>query len=91
MASYFNINEGFSRHLEKMKEAQKAAATINPDLINYTTLLCMGIEVIHECGLFERTLDEWEELAAKYQTWAEFQSHFQDSGEKFNINKRIHD
>lgn len=34
MASYFNINKGFTKYLEKMKEAQKTASTIDSDLIN---------------------------------------------------------
>ena len=41
--------------------------------------------------MFEKALDEWEELSSSSQTWDEFQAHFQDTEENFNINKNIHD
>ena len=63
MTTYFDINDGFTKYIERMKEAQKVAATVNKDLINNATLLCMGIEAMYECGLFEKALDEWEELS----------------------------
>ena len=91
MSSYFDINEGFARYLEKMKEAQKIAATVDKDLINNATLLRMGIEAMYECGLFEKALDEWEELSSSNQNWDVFQFHFQDAEEKFNLKKKIHD
>ena len=55
MASYFNINEVFTKHIERMKEAQKTAANIDANLINDATLLRMGIEAMHNCGLFDKT------------------------------------
>ena len=73
-----------------MKEAQKIAATVYNDLINNATLLRMGIEAMYEYGLFEKALDEWEELSSSSQTWDEFQAHFQDAEEKFNLNKKTH-
>lgn len=63
MAGYFNANDGFARHAERMKDSQRVAATIDPDLINDATLLRMGIEAMHSCGLHEKALDEWEELS----------------------------
>jgi len=62
MSSYFDINDGFTRYVERMKEAQKTASTIDVNLINDTTLLQMGIEAMCECSLFEKALDEWEDL-----------------------------
>lgn len=56
---YFDINEGFSKHIEKMKEVQKVAATVDPDLINDATLLRMGVESMCHCGLFEKALNYW--------------------------------
>ena len=56
MASYFDIEEGFTSCIELMKEAQKTAATIDPNLINGHTLLRMGIEAMHDCVLFEHFL-----------------------------------
>ena len=47
MTSYFDINEGFTKHIEKMKEAQKTAATVDVNLINDATLLRMGIEAMY--------------------------------------------
>ena len=91
MSSYFDINEGFARYLEKMKEFQKIAATVDKELINNATLLRMGIEAMHECGLFEKALDEWEEISSSNQNWDVFQFHFQDAEEKFNLKKKIHD
>ena len=58
MASYFNIDEEFSRYFMKMKEAQQAADITKPDLINDATLLCIGIKEMYECGLFERVLNK---------------------------------
>ena len=49
----------------------------------------MGIEAIYECGLFEKALDEWEDLAVYQQNWSEFQSHFQEAEEKFNLKQHI--
>ena len=63
ISSYFEINEGFACYVERMKEAQKTASTIDINLINDATLLRIGIEAMHECGLFEKALDEWENLA----------------------------
>ena len=58
MASYFNIDEEFSRYFKKMKEAQQAADITKPDLINDATLLCIEIEEMYECDLFERVLNK---------------------------------
>ena len=58
MNSYFDINKGFTKCIEKMKEAQKTAATVNANLINDTTLLRMGIEAMYQCGLFDKALDK---------------------------------
>lgn len=91
MSSYFDINEGFTRHIERMKEAQKTASTIDANLINGATLLHMGIEAMHECGLFEKALDKWEERTRSHQTWSEFQTHFQEVEEKVNLKKNIND
>ena len=90
MSNYFDINGGFAHYLEKMKEAQKIAATVDKELINNSTLLRMGIEVMCECGLFEKALDEWEEMSMSNQNWDIFQFHFQDTEEKFNLKKKIH-
>ena len=46
-----------------VKEPQKIAATIDKELINDAMLLRMSIEAMHECGLFEKALDEWEEFS----------------------------
>ena len=46
---------------------------------------------MHDCGLFEKALDEWEELNQSSQTWDEFQTHFLDAEEKFNLKRRVHD
>ena len=61
MTSYFDINEGFTKYIERMKEAQKTAATVDVNLINDATLLRMGIEAMYQCGLFDKALDEWED------------------------------
>ena len=91
MSSYFDINDGFARYIERMKEAQKIADTVDVNLITDATLLRMGIEAMHDCGLFEKALDEWEELDTAHQNWDEFQTHFQDAEEKYNLKKKIHD
>ena len=70
-----------------MKEAQKIAATIDSNLINEATLLRMEIETMHDCGLFEESLDEWEECQTGNETWEEFQNHFQVAEEKFKLKK----
>ena len=88
---YFDINDGFTRCSEKMKECQKIAATVDADLINNATLLRMEIEAMYECGLFENALDEWEELISSNQNWDAFQFQFEDAEEKFNLKKKIHD
>ena len=51
----------------------------------------MGIEDMHGCRLFDKSIDEWEELATNQQTWDEFQTHFQAAEENFNLKKKIHD
>ena len=43
------------------------------------------------CGLFDKPLDEWQELSSVDQTWNEFITHFQNAEEKFNLKKNIHD
>ena len=91
MADYFDINEGFTRYIERMKEAQKIASTVDRNLINDATLLRMGIEAMYNCGLFEKALDEWEELDRSVQPWVAFQTHFLQAEEKFNLKKGIHD
>lgn len=45
---------------------------------------------MYDCRLFEEALDEWEELDQTMQMWNEFQTHFLDTEEKFNLKKRIH-
>ena len=54
MASYFNINEGFTKYVERMKDAQKTEATMDLNLINDATLLRMDIEAMYHCGLFDK-------------------------------------
>ena len=39
MIDYFDINEGFTGYIERMKEAQKIATTVDINLINDATLL----------------------------------------------------
>ena len=58
MCSYFDIINSFAHHIERIKEAQKTASTIDVNLINDATLLRIGIEGMHECTLFEKVLDE---------------------------------
>ena len=81
MTSYFDINEGFTKYIERMKEAQKTAATVDVNLINDATLLRMGIEDMYQCGLFDKALDEWEDRSNLDQTWDDFINHFQDAEE----------
>ena len=91
IASYFDINEGFLRHIDKKQESQKtSAATVSSNLINDSTLLCVGVEEMSDCGLFEKT-DESYELSKSEQTCDTFQSNFLNTEEKFLINKNIHD
>lgn len=90
MTNSFDVNEGFSKHIEKTKEAQKVAATVDPNLINDATLLRMGVESMHHCGLFGQALDDWEELAQAQQTWLESQTYFLDAEEQFYLKKRGH-
>ena len=87
MNSYFDINEGFTKYIEKIKEAEKTAATVDVNLINDATLLRMGIEGIYQCGLFDKALDEWEDRSDFEQTWEDFIEHFQDAEERFNLKK----
>ena len=91
MTSYFDINEGFTKYIERMKEAQKTAATVDVNLINDATLLRMGIEAMYQCGLFEKALDEWEDRSNLDQSWEDFINHFQEAEERFNLKKNIHD
>ena len=91
MGNYFDINEGFASYIEKMKNAQKIATTVDANLINNATLLRMDIESMHNCGLFEKALDEWEDLDTLHHTWTEFQVHFQDAEEKYHLKQKIHD
>ena len=60
IASYFDINEGFAKCIERMKEAQKIAAIIDANLINDATLLRMRIEAMCNFGLFDKVPDQWE-------------------------------
>ena len=46
---------------------------------------------MHDCGIFDKYLDEWEELSSIDQTWEDFITHFQHAEEKFNLKKSIHD
>ena len=90
MASYFDINEGFRKYVERMKEAQKTVATISTNLINDTTLLRIGIEHMRNCGLFDKALNEWEEIFSINQTWEDIITYFQNAEGKFNLKKSIH-
>ena len=68
MAGYYDMNEGFMKCIEQMKEAQKTASTIDANLINNAALLRLGIEAMHEYSLFEKVLYEWKELTKAQQT-----------------------
>ena len=72
MASYFGINEVFTKHIERMKEVQKTAAMIDVNLINDVTLLRMAIVAMCNCELFYKALDQREELSSLDQTWEDF-------------------
>ena len=74
-----------------LKEDHKTADTIDLNLINDETLLRMGIESMHNCGLFDKDLDQWEYPSNLDQTSKYFVNHFQDAEEKFNLKKKIHD
>ena len=91
MSDYFDINDGFTKHVQKMKEAQKVAANVDVNLINDATLLRMGLETMYSCGLFEKAFDEWEEIDSSNHTWSEFQTHFQNVEENFHLKKKNHD
>ena len=54
MSSYFDINDGFDRYAEKIKEAQTIVSTVDDDLINNAALLRMWIEATHECVFFRK-------------------------------------
>ena len=58
IGNYFDINEGFARYIEKIKNTQKIAATADTNLINNAIFLRIGIESIRNCGLLEKALDE---------------------------------
>ena len=49
--------------------------------------------VLKRCtyGLFEKGLDEWEEMSSWNQTWDKFQGHFLEAEERFQLKKKIHD
>jgi len=91
MKDYYDVNEGISKYFEKMKNDQTIATAVDRDLINDATLLQIGLDAMYVCGLFEKTLDEWEELNKTDQTWNKFQTHFIAAEEKFNLKKGIHD
>ena len=59
MKYYYDINEGFIVHIEKMLKAQKLVLTIDVNLIKDETLLRMCIESICDCGLCDKYLYEW--------------------------------
>ena len=61
------------------------------NLINDATLRRMGIEAMCNFGLFDKAIDEWEELETWEQTWEDFITHFQNAEEKFNLKKSIHE
>ena len=46
---------------------------------------------MHDCGIFDKALDQWKELTTNQQICDEFQTHFQNDEEKFNSKKKIHD
>jgi len=85
MKNYYDVNEGMSKYFEKMKNAQTIATAVDRDLINDATSLRIGIDAMYECGLFEKALDEWEELDKTEQTWESFQMHLIATEEKFNL------
>ena len=90
VASYFDINKGFSRNMEKMQEVQITAVAVYANLINDSTLLRTFIEAMHNCGLFEKSIDEWEDLNKTEKTWNKFQTRFLNAEEKYLIKKKIH-
>jgi len=87
MKNYYDVNEGMSKYFEKMKNAQTIATAVDRDVINDATLLQIGLDAMYECGLFEKALDEWEELDKTEQTWEKLQTHFIAAKEKFNLKK----
>ena len=74
-----------------MLRVQKVSWIINFNLINDATLLWLGAEAMWNCGLCDKTLDEWEELSKSTQTWYVFQDYFFNAEEKFNIERIIYD
>ena len=55
-----------------MREVQKVAAAVDPNLNNDAALLRMGVEDACECGLFDKSLDKWEEITSGLQKWTVF-------------------
>ena len=73
MKHYYDVKEGLTRYIIKITKVQKVVSTADVNLINGATLLRLGIELLHECGLWDKTLDEWEGLIKSNQTWDAFQ------------------
>ena len=44
---------------------------------------------MYDCGIFDKSLDEWEDLAINRQTWDEFHTHVQNAEEKCNLKIRL--
>ena len=73
-----------------MREVQKVAAAVDPNLINDAALLRMGVEDACECGLFDKSLDKWEEITSGFQKWTVFKRIFRIP-KKNSIGKKARD
>ena len=43
------------------------------------------------CCLFDKDIDQREEISSIDQTWEDFITHFQNDEENFNLKKSVHD
>ena len=57
MKDHCDTNEGFPRHIEKIKKSQKETSTIDVNLIDNAKLLGLGIKAMHDYGCHNKVLD----------------------------------
>ena len=69
MTKRFDVYEGFLQQVEFFR-SPKTASLAYPNLSNNATLSCIGVEVVHSCSLFDKSIIEWEDLEQECKTWS---------------------
>ena len=86
----FDPNTTMVSYFYKIREIRNVAVRAGNPMLDNDVIAELYL-VMAKTGIFDKTIDEWDELDAADKTWARFQSHFKTAYKRYQQKLRRQD